>query len=102
MQALRILLGTHMLNKCPKQWSCGSTAMWTDEDMPKDIGVSTNVTVYGSASRDYRRDCKAYKIQIEVMRCSLIDHDFIYRYINNGVYGTKYPDFCGLAFCGMM
>ena len=55
--------------------------MWTDEDMPKDIGVSTNVTVYGSYSPDYSNNCKAWKIQVEVMRCSLLDHDFIYRYI---------------------
>ena len=83
--------------------SCGSeAAMWTDEDMPKYIGVSTNVTVYGSYSPDYSNNCKEYTIQVEVMRCSLIDHDFIYRYISNSLYGTKYPDSCVFAFCGMM
>ena len=91
-----------MLNKCPKQWSCGSTGMWTDEDMPKDIGISTNVTVYASVSPDYSNNCKDYPVQVEVMRCSLIDHDFIYRYINNRYYGTKYPDTCVFAFCGTM
>ena len=75
--------------------------MWTDEDMPKDIGVSTIVTVYGSVSADYSSFCKEYKIQVEVMRCSLIDHDFIYRYID-GPYNTRYPDTCDFAFCGMM
>ena len=77
--------------------------MWTDEVMPKDIGVSTNVTVYGSVSLDYSNNCKDYPVQIEVMRCSLIDHDIIYRYINNlNRYDTKYPDSCDFAFCGMM
>ena len=92
-----------MLNKCPKKYSCGSyIGMWTDEDMPTDIGVSTNVTVYGSVSTDYSNNCKRHTIQVEVMRCSLIDHDFIYRPINNRYYGTKYPESCEFAFCGMM
>ena len=97
------IVGTHLLNKCPKYRSCGSNVgIWTDEDMPTDIGVSTNVTAYGSASRDYSSNCKYVTIQVEVMRCSLIDHDFIYRYISNNAYSTKYPDSCVFAFCGMM
>ena len=92
-----------MLNKCPKRYSCGSyIGMWTDEDMPKDIGVSMHVTVYGSVSDDYSNNCKFATTQVEVMRCSLIDHDFIYRYISTHVYSTKYPDSCVYAFCGMM
>ena len=74
--------------------------MWTDEDMPKDIGISRYITVYGSLSADYSNGCKQYKIQVEVMRCSLINHDFIYRYIK-GPYTAKYPDICYFAFCGM-
>ena len=76
--------------------------MWTDEDMPKDIGVLTGITAYGSVSSDYSSFCKYHTIKVEVMRCSLIDHDFIYRYISNSLYGTKYPDSCVFAFCGMM
>ena len=76
--------------------------MWTDEDMPKDIGVSTNVTVYGSWSHDYSSRCKEFIIQVEVMRCSLIDHDFIYRYISNNYFDATYPDSCYFAFCGMI
>ena len=92
------------MNKCPKVFSCGtSVGMWTDEDMPKDIGVSTSITAYGSISHDYSNRCKTWTIQAEVMRCSLIDHDFIYRYINNlNRYNTRYPDSCEFAFCGMM
>ena len=73
--------------------------MWTDEDMPKDIGVATNVTAYGSVAHG----CKYWTIQVEMMRCSLVDHDFIYRYINNlNRYNTRYPDSCDFAFCGMI
>ena len=91
------------MNKCPKVKSCGSYyGMWTDEDMPTNIGVPMHVTAYGSASHDYSRECKHWTIQVEVMRCSLIDHDFIYRYISTHVYSTKYPDSCVFAFCGMM
>ena len=76
--------------------------MWTDEDMPKDIGVTTNVTVYGSILRSSSNGCKTYTIQVDVMRCSLIDHDFIYRHINNSAHGTKYHTGCAFAFCGVM
>ena len=92
-----------MLNKCPKRCSCGTYAgMWTDEDMPTAIGISTNVTAYASYSLDYSNNCRYATTQVEVMRCSLINHDFIYRYINNTYYNIKYPDICDLAFCGMM
>ena len=95
-------LGSQLLNKCPKRNSCGTVfPMWTDEDMPKVIGVPTNVTVYGSSLSDLSSNCKDDTIQVEVMRCSLIDHDLIYRYID-GPYKNKYPDTCNLAFCGMM
>ena len=76
--------------------------MWTDEDMPTNIGVPMHVTAYGSTSRDYSRECKHWTIQVEVMRCSLIDHDFIYRYISSNVYNNYYPNTCGSAFCGMI
>ena len=75
--------------------------MWTDEDMPKDIGVPTNVTVYASIL-PVGVGCKFATMQVEVMRCSLINHDFIYRYISNSYFGTTYPDVCDFAFCGMM
>ena len=95
--------GTHLLNKCPKVFSCGSLyAIWTDEDTPKDIGVPTNVTAYGSSSYDYSSRCKEFTIEVEMMRCSLIDHDFIYRHINNSAHGTKYFSGCAFAFCGML
>ena len=95
--------GTHMMDKCLLRYSCGTNvAMWTDEPMPKDIGVPTNVRVYGSRSADYRSLCKQYTIQVEVVRCSLIDHDLVYRYISNDYYNTPYPDNCPFAFCGVM
>ena len=76
--------------------------MWTDEDTPKDVGVPTNVTAYGSSSYDYSSRCKEFTIEVEMMRCSLIDHDFIYRHINNSAHGTKYHTGCAFAFCGVM
>ena len=92
-----------MLNTCPKWYSCGTVAgMWTDEAMSNAIGVPTNVTTYGSASSDYTGNCKDFTIQVEVIRCSIADNDFIYRHISNSIYGTRYPETCDLAFCGMM
>ena len=90
-----------MLDKCPKVYSCGTAVgIWTDEDMPTDIGISATVTVYGSSN--HGNYCKQFTIQVEVMRCSLINNDFIYKYTGSNSAVTSYPDICDLAFCGMM
>ena len=102
---LHNVAGTKMLNKCPKNHSCGANLpYWTDAAMPSDVGVPTNITVYGSWSDDYSSNCKLHTAQVEVMRCSMsTDHDFIYRYTGvNSRYNTAYPSTCYLAFCGVM
>ena len=87
-----------MLSKCPRQYSCGANIpYWTDEPMPTAIGIPTRVTAYASLSWDYNDACKYFNIQIEVMRCSLTDHDFIYRHPDvNDYNGTCWATFCGM------
>ena len=96
--------GNRILNKCPKHNSCGTASpYWTDGVVPAYVGVSTNITAYMSySSTGNDEDCKWYKgsnnIQLEVMRCSLTEHDVIYKY--SGIIG--YLNICFHAFCGMM
>ena len=99
-----LIIGNRMLNRCPQRYSCGTLfAYWTDGVAPAAVGVPANITAYQSISST-RNDglCKwdneSNNIQLEVMRCSLIEHDVIYKYSGN----KGYYDFCGVGFCGMM
>ena len=97
-----------MLNMCPKQYSCGTAnPYWTDGVAPTDVGVPANITAYmsySSTGTDSR--CKfengSYNIQLEVMRCSLTEHDVVYKYIPSGRDHAIYHYTCTEAFCGMM
>ena len=56
-----------MLNKCANFAGCGTAVtMWTDAAMPTATGVPTNITVYGSQSRDRNSRCKDYTIEAQV------------------------------------
>lgn len=85
--------GNRMLNVCPKWLSCGGkNPYWTDDAMPKEIGVVTQAKVYGVVGTD----CRHVHQQVKVMRCSWKSpHDFVYRYVD-----TLYQS-CSNAFCGM-
>ena len=85
--------GTHMLDSCPKWKSCGTlTPFWTDERMPKAIGVETMVEVYG-----VREDnCRYYTKNIKVIRCTWdTSYDFIYKKTDDALTN------CNQAFCSM-
>ena len=84
--------GTHMLDSCPKWKSCGTRyPYWTDERMPKAIGIESTVQVYGVRADDCKRVTKI----IKVMRCSWdTSHDLIYKQTDD-LNGT-----CDSAFCG--
>ena len=88
--------GTHMLDHCPKQFSCGTaTPYWTDEKMPDQVGVVKTVKAYG-VSGIFIDDCKYFHRDIQVMKCSDKPNDFIYKQ------STNYLSTCNQAFCGMM
>ena len=88
--------GTHMLDHCPKPGSCGtSIPYWTDEEVPKAIGVEATINVYGVGGLIFN-DCKFSIRQVKVMRCSWdTSHDFIYKQTTNRTLS------CDRAFCGM-
>ena len=88
-------LGNRMLTICPAEKSCGTNyPFWTNDIMPSEVGVANKVYAYGRHSDD----CRAERINIEVMRCSWnTSHDFIYKYIPNDYYEYS----CDRAFCGM-
>ena len=86
-----IALGKRMLNKCPKWKSCGAyRPIWTDESMPDSVGQLVTIKAF----RVYKDDCKSKAYRLQVIRCSLTDHDYIYRYLGG------YYDKCPYAFCG--
>lgn len=86
--------GHQMLNTCPETQSCGTKIpYWTNDTMPTAVGVATKVTAYGV---DSSNNCHAYRLEIEVIKCSLTtDYDFIYRQPH------AYFGICNRAFCGM-
>ena len=94
-------IGSQLLNQCPKIYSCGGyNAIWTDQPMPKDVGKRTIITAYVSQSTDFTTNCKKWGAHVEVIRCSLTDHDFIYRYMNTA-YDMTYLATCSFVFCSM-
>lgn len=85
--------GNRLLDSCPLHRSCGTShAYWTDEEMPRLVGVQTKVIIYGTGDRGR---CRFVVRKALVMRCSWDnDHDFIYRQI------TGYAQPCSHGFCG--
>jgi len=83
--------GNKLLDTCPPPYSCGSDiGFWSNATMPSEVGVATQVTVYGS----WTDGCFQFPIYIRVMRCSTPSHhDFIYQYAGE--------DVCHYSFCGM-
>ncbi|KAF6035056.1 hypothetical protein EB796_006631 [Bugula neritina] len=77
---------------CPPPHSCGShIGFWSNATMPSEVGVATQVTVYGS----WTDGCFQFPIYIRVMRCSTpSQHDFIYQYANTS--SICYDSFCGM------
>jgi len=85
--------GTKLLDSCPPMYSCGAyVGLWSDAQMPSDIGVVTAFTASGS----YTGGCNQYPRRASVMKCSNAASDFVYRYDD--------PDSstCYVGFCGMM
>jgi len=84
--------GNKLLDTCPPPYSCGShIRFWSNATMPSEVGVATQVTVYGS----WTDDCFQFPIYIRVMRCSTpSQHDFIYQYANTS--SICYGSFCGM------
>ena len=75
-----------MLDKCPKETSCGTRhPYWTDDAMPDSVGIPTTVKAYTVEGNN----CKAHPIAVQVIRCSRTSHDFVYRYAG------EYAGFCG-------
>ena len=85
--------GNRMMNTCPKHEGCGkNTPYWTDDEMPDEVGVAKDITIYG-VTKD---SCKELPEKAEVIRCSQnTKHDFVYRYK-----GDKRKR-CFEAVCGM-
>ena len=85
--------GHRMLNKCPRLRSCGSyVPHWTDEEMPKVVGVETDLKVYGAGSRN----CRYFTRTVKAMRCSWdTDYDIIFKQTTN-ITGNCYYSFCGM------
>ena len=86
--------GTHMLDSCPKWKSCGTEyPFWTDERMPRAVGVEVTVKVYGV----YRDNCRRYSEMLKVMRCSRKrPNDLIYKQTRN-----YRASVCSEAYCSM-
>ena len=84
--------GSMMLNKCPPQYSCGTHGgIWTNDTMPIQVGVETNITAYVSL-----KTCIRYTVILSVMKCSnSLSNNFIYKYVDDFQY-------CSYGFCGMM
>ena len=88
-----VLIGTKMLNRCPKLKSCGGyNPIWTDSAVPIQINVISNITAY-AAGED---NCKSIVVKLQVTRCSRDSDDLIYRYVGEPVVGK-----CRSAFCSM-
>ena len=85
--------GHQMLNKCPRLRSCGSyVPHWTDEEMPKVVGVETDLKVYGAGSRN----CRYFTRTVKAIRCSWdTDYDIIFKQTTN-ITGNCYYSFCGM------
>ena len=102
-----------MLNKCMKRLSCGTNyPYYKVEVAPAEIGVLSNITANMSAfhigkgddCKHYSKDSyySMYNVQLEVMRCSLAEHDIIYKYIPSGSSHTIFHDVYWDTFCGML
>lgn len=84
--------GNRLMNKCVPQLSCGTNlALWSDDPMPTQVGVITQVNAYSQ----FRDNCRypGYIKRISVVRCSTSNNDYVYRYDGD--------DFCFTGFCGM-
>ena len=82
--------GNRLLNSCPPDNSCGTlVGMWSDVNMPGDVGVVAHITVYGLLISD----CRLFQKNASVMKCSLSPNDYVYKYDDDVE--------CDLGFCGM-
>lgn len=80
------------MNKCVPFKSCGTLgALWSDDAMPSQVGLVTQIRVYAKYLSD--DDCRYYAKKASVMRCSENPNDFVYRY--------DAEEFCYVGFCGM-
>ena len=86
--------GNRMLNKCPKFRSCGTKhPLWTDREMPQEVGVETEIKVYGVDARK----CKSFSRIVKAIRCSWdTDYDIVFKQVSN------FERNCYSAFCGMI
>lgn len=90
--------GTQLLNTCPPAYSCGSNgAMWSGQRTPTVVGKVTRFTFYSSSNYYNQQPQKCYLKSYagEVIRCSSMPGDFVYR-VTEKQWGG-----CDYAFCGM-
>ncbi|XP_067933925.1 oncoprotein-induced transcript 3 protein-like [Watersipora subatra] len=88
--------GNRMLNTCPPMFSCGAMMpYWSDEPLPTEVGVKTDMVAYESWYPGHV--CKFFAKAMYVMRCSHdTDYDVIYKY------RSAHKKDCYQSFCGMM
>ncbi|XP_067946628.1 oncoprotein-induced transcript 3 protein-like [Watersipora subatra] len=87
--------GSRMLNRCPTT-SCGSYfPYWTEDPMPRMVGVEKTISAYTHDPHELNAYfCqKTQRVDLKVIRCSR--SDYIYKYIG------PYKDYCFHTFCGM-
>ncbi|XP_067944629.1 oncoprotein-induced transcript 3 protein-like [Watersipora subatra] len=83
--------GSKMLDSCPAAYSCGShIGMWSDDNMPTEIGKSMSAKAYIS----WNSNCRNGYYPMTVIRCS-------YKTPNDFIYRIEQSFGCSLAFCGM-
>ena len=90
--------GNKMLDSCAPIYSCGSLyPLWTDDEMPQDIGVETTVRAYRTSSSPCEYNYYQYSGSLHVVRCSWdTKHDLVYKFVP-----SSYSSTCYYAFCGM-
>ncbi|XP_067930313.1 uncharacterized protein [Watersipora subatra] len=85
--------GNRLLDTCPPWKTCGTNyPIWSDAELPTQVGVASTIFVYVREQYDCRDQAK----KALVIRCSWdTDNDLIYKYDS-----TKYST-CSIGFCGM-
>lgn len=90
--------GNSMLSTCPPLYSCGSyQPYWTDDYMPTEIGVPTQIQVY----KVRKNNCRSFPRPVMVMRCSWnTNYDLVYKDIYSST-SNGHHNPCSSTFCSM-
>ena len=85
--------GSRLLNHCVPGYSCGShRALWSDAPMPSQIGVVSQIPVYGS----WVNNCYEWNVSALVVKCSSRPNDFVYKYNETHAANVCYNSFFGM------